>query len=77
MAPALLGRDIFMRHTSTTGASYVQSHRVWDADRFVAAQAKAAADLNTDARKDDPAAPARAKAEQITEDQFHNERKTR
>jgi hypothetical protein len=77
MASALLGRDIFLRHTATNGTSYVQTHRVWDAERFVAAQERAAADLNVAALKEDPPAPARAKAEQITEDQFHNERKTR
>ena len=69
------GRSIFMRHTDTKGGSYVQQHRVWDAERFVFAQQTAAARLNVGAVDQDPGASALAKAEQITEDQYHNERK--
>ena len=71
----LIGRDIYMRHTAVDGNSYVQTHRVWDADRFVAAQQCEAARLNAAAKEDDPKARALAKAEQITEAQFNHERK--
>lgn len=30
--------EIYVRHTSKAGSSYVQQHRVWDADRFMAAR---------------------------------------
>lgn len=30
--------EIYVRHTSKDGSSYVQEHRVWDADRFMAAR---------------------------------------
>lgn len=73
-ALGLQGRDLFMRHTGCDGKSYVNFHRVWDADRFEAAQkaaaAKAAAD---DASKGKPAGL--HKAERITEEQFHSESK--
>ena len=39
----LQGRDLFMRHTGGDGKSYVNFHRVWDADRFEAAQKAAQA----------------------------------
>ena len=66
-----MGRDIYMRHTNTDGKSFVQTHRVWDADRFVASQQQAASKLNADVKSD---APRKAKAEQITHEQFNRER---
>lgn len=30
--------EIHVRHTSKDGSSYVQEHRVWDAERFMAAR---------------------------------------
>ena len=71
MTLALVGRDIYMRHTSADGGSYVQCHRVWDAARFIASQAGAAAKVNADQKGDSPRL---AKAVQITEDQYRKER---
>ncbi len=78
MQATLAGRDIFLRHTATNGKSFVQTHRVWDADRFIAGQQQAAANLNRDATNQG-AKPAAclAKVEQITEEQYRNERTTR
>ena len=67
----LTGRDIHLRHTDTQGKSFVQEHRVWDADRFIAAQQEAAQKLNADQK---PGAPRLAKVEQITVDQYRTER---
>jgi hypothetical protein len=67
----LVARDIYLRHTATNGTSYVQHHRVWDADRFIAAQKSAAEKLNRDTAADQPR---KAKAEQITETQYRLER---
>ncbi|OWG18286.1 hypothetical protein KDK82_1765 [Delftia sp. K82] len=57
-------RDIYVRHTGKEGNSYVNQHRVWDADRFIAAQQAEAAK-----------AGGKAKAEQITEEQYRAARK--
>jgi hypothetical protein len=65
-------RDIYMRHTSPEGKSYVMEHRVWDAERFVAACAAAAVTVN---EKQDAGKPRLAKSEQITRDQYLAERK--
>lgn len=60
-------RDIFMRYTDANGGTSVQRHRVWDADRFVAArQAEATKERNKEG--------GRNAAEQITEAQFLKER---
>lgn len=56
-------RDIFVRHTGKEGNSFVQQHRVWDADRFLNAR-------QADAIK----AGGKAKAEQITQEQFAKEK---
>lgn len=34
----LVGRDLFIKTTQPDGKSTVSHHRVWDADRFLAAQ---------------------------------------
>ena len=72
MTLALAGRDIFMRHTGTDGRSYVQCHRVWNADIFVAARRYDAGVLNVEAKNQGQ--PANARSEQITEDQYRKER---
>lgn len=56
-------RDIYMRHTGKDGKSYVHEHRVWDAERFIASQQDAAAKEG-----------GKAKAEQITHEQYLAER---
>lgn len=71
MTVEITTRDIWMRHTNVDGKSYVAEHRVWDADRFVASQQRAAANLNADQK---PGRPRLAKAEQITEEQYLKER---
>ncbi len=55
-------REIYMRHTTKEGAAYVVEHRVWDANLFVTSQRDAA-------KKEG------GNAEQITRDQYLNERK--
>lgn len=54
-------RDVYARHTSKTGTSYVALHRVWSAERFFTARA-------ADAAKEG------GKCEQITAEQFAKER---
>lgn len=71
MQATLIGRDIYLRHTDPQGKSFVQEHRVWDADRFIASQQQAAKKLNADQKPD---APRLAKVEQITPDQYRTER---
>lgn len=56
--------DIYVRHTGKDGNSYVCEHRVWDADRFMAAR-------HADAKKEG----GKASAVQITKEQFTKERK--
>lgn len=70
----MVARDIFVRHTATDGTSTVQQHRVWDAERFMAARHADAAKLNAEVKGE---APRKAKAEQITADQYHLERNKR
>lgn len=71
MTVEMTTRDIWMRHTGVDSKSYVAEHRVWDADRFVASQQKAAADINSQQK---PGKPRLAKAEQITEEQYRKEK---
>lgn len=71
----MTARDIFVRHTATDGTSTVQQHRVWDAERFMAARQADAVKLNADVKGDE--APRKAKAEQITADQYSAERARR
>lgn len=55
-APAgtLTCRDLYLRHTDTQGRSTVTLHRVWDADRFLAARVAEAAKANADVKGDEP-----------------------
>jgi hypothetical protein len=64
-------REIYARITGVDGNTYVSSHLVWDANKFIEAQQKAAADANA---KQPAGQPRKAKAEQITEDQYLKER---
>lgn len=74
MNAGMTTRDIWIRHTDVNGATYPQCHRVWDGDRFVASQQEAAEKLNADQK---PGLPRKARAEQITEEQFNAERKSK
>lgn len=71
----LITRDIYLRHTAGDGRTTVREHRVWDAERFIAAQQAEAARLAEKARDDDE--PAAFAVEQITQDQYNHERKAR
>ena len=75
MQATLSGRDIYLRHTATDGKSYVQEHRVWDAERFVEAQDYAVSKANAEARAEKK--KAMANVEQITREQYLAERKAR
>lgn len=55
-------RDVYARHTNKDGASYVDYHRVWSAQRFFEARAAEAAKLG-----------GKAKCEQITKDTYTKE----
>lgn len=68
---SLIGRDLYVRHTGTDGNSFVQCHRVWDGERFLAARVADAAKANADVKGD---APRRAKVECITRLQYLKER---
>jgi hypothetical protein len=73
MALELMGRDLWLRHTDTNGKSHVVQHRVWDGDRFVEAQKKAAEKVNEQQKDDEPK---KARVDQITEDQYLKERQS-
>ncbi|CDN87375.1 hypothetical protein BN948_01797 [Hydrogenophaga intermedia] len=72
--PELTTREVYARHTGVAGGSYVQAHLVWDADKFFAARARDAENMNSHQAKGDPRL---AKCEQITHDQYLTERKAR
>lgn len=71
MSDVLICRDIFMRHTGGDGKSYVQCHRVWDADKFVATRVGYA--LNEAMKAKDRGEAHAQRAEQITEDVYRKE----
>ena len=73
MELALIGRDIYVRHTSVEGKSHVMQHRVWDADRFLTQQQAAVDKVNADQKPD---APRLAAVQQITQEQYLKERQT-
>lgn len=64
-------RDLHLRHTATNGTSYVQCHRVWDADRFLLARQGEAHKANAEAKGD---APRLAKVELITRETYQQSR---
>lgn len=70
MTNQLTTREIFMRHTAPSGSTHVQSHWVWDAERFVQARQDDARKLN---EQQEPGKPRCAAAEQITPEQFKKE----
>lgn len=72
MSDVLICRDIYMRHTGGDGKSFVQCHRVWDADKFVATRVAEA--LSQAVKAKDRGEPHAHAATQITEDQFKKER---
>jgi hypothetical protein len=75
MQVELITRDIYLRHTAGDGSSTVREQRVWDAERFIAAQQAEAEKLASAAReKQEPAGFA---VEQITQEQYRNERTQR
>lgn len=75
MQVELITRDVYLRHTAGDGSSTVREHRVWDAERFIAAQQAEAAKLASAAR--DKKEPAGFAVEQITQEQYRNERTQR
>jgi hypothetical protein len=50
--------DLYLRHTDTNGASFVQCHRVWDADRFLSVRQAEARKANADVKDEPGAKPA-------------------
>lgn len=68
-------RDLHLRHIDTSGHATVQCHRVWDADLFLAAQQRAASELNAKAVQTDAKAPQHAKVELITAAEYLKARK--
>ena len=56
--------DIYVRHTAKCGSSHVQSHRVWDAERFMQARMEEAKKVG-----------GKAKAEQLTHEEFLSQKK--
>ena len=64
------GQDLFLRHTGTDGAAYVQHHRAWDPARLLARRQEDAADAN---KRADAGKPRLAKVEQITAEQYRAE----
>lgn len=64
-------REIYVRHTDTSGKSHVMSHFVWDADKFLASLKEAAQKVNADVKGDKPR---KAGAEQITKEQYLKEK---
>lgn len=71
---AMVGHEVYVRHTGTDGSHHVMEHRVWDGALFIASQERAAQALNDEVKGDGKRL---AKAEQITRDQYLRERETR
>lgn len=67
----LHARDPYIRHTDVNGKSTPESHRVWDADIFLAARRRDCQKANSE-QKD--GLPGKAGVEQITRDQYLKER---
>lgn len=49
ISPEMTCRDLYVRHTSPEGSSYIVEHRVWDADKFLAALQSACRKVNAEA----------------------------
>lgn len=54
---------VYLRHTIAKGVSFVQEHSVWNKEKFIAAQRKAAQDKNPDGN-----------CEQVTKEVFEVEK---
>lgn len=67
-------REIYARHTDCSGKTYVSSHWVWDADLFIAARRSDAEKAN---EKQEAGKPRLARFDQITQEQFTNEKAPR
>lgn len=64
-------REIYVRHTDTSGKTHVASHFVWDADKFIGELKAAAEKVNQDQKS---GLPRKANAEQITREQYLKEK---
>lgn len=73
MNETMICRDFWIRYTSAEGRTHVVQHRVWDGDRLIARAQRDAVQANAKAKRDDADAPAFAKAEAITFDQYRAE----
>lgn len=73
MSIELICKDVFLRHTGADGNSFVQQHRCWDAEHFVAIRTAEAHEAAEKARA--KGEPAKHKVEVISEDQYRKERK--
>jgi hypothetical protein len=73
--------EVYLRHTSPGGTTYVTEHRVWNAELLLSSQRAAVEKVNADdAKKTDSERKAAgwktlARVEQITIDQYKAERK--
>jgi hypothetical protein len=66
-------QDLYVRYTDPDGHQHVAEHRVWDAERFMAARLKDADGQNANARRDATYPHlfvGKATAERITLSQF-------
>lgn len=54
MSPSMVGHDLYLRRTSTTGAVSVHQHRVWSTDLFLAAQQREVDRENAEVTGDGP-----------------------
>lgn len=73
MSIELICKDVYLRHTGPDGKSFVQQHRCWDAEHFVAIRVGEALDAAEKARA--RGEPAKHKVEVISEDLYRKERK--
>lgn len=64
---SMVARDLYLRHTGTDGKSFVQCHRVWDADLFLTTKAHEADEANAKVRDGKPRF---ATVEVITRDEY-------
>jgi hypothetical protein len=72
--PSMVGSDLYLRHTSTSGDVDVRLHRVWDVDRFLTARQDECRDLN---RKAKPGEPQKARVDMIDRATYDRERAPR
>jgi len=70
MTTTMVCRDLHLRHTGVDGSSFVQCHRVWDADMFLNACSDGAARANTKAATEGGPRVALATVELLTRDEY-------